>query len=69
MNVAVVGASHKPDRMSYKAVEWLRNAGHAVYPVHPVIKEIQGIKVFKSANGIDTMDACTLVLLSTGQFE
>jgi len=44
MNVAVIGASNKPDRYSYKAVVLLREIG------------------------MEALDACTLVLLATGQF-
>ena len=39
MNVIVLGASNKPDRFSYKAVDQLLQAGHTVFPVHPIIKE------------------------------
>jgi hypothetical protein len=47
MNVAVVGASNKPERYSYRAVKRLAEKGHAVFPVHPAIAEIDGIPVFK----------------------
>ncbi len=119
MNVAIIGASDKPHRYSYMALQRLRAAGHNVYPVHKVHKEIEGVKVYNSISdikeqidtvtlyvnsevsdslaneilalrprriifnpgaenyslrdlaekqGIDTVFACTLVLLSTGQF-
>src|ERR1041384_6908903 len=59
MNVAVVGASNKPDRYSYQAVMLLKEKGHAVYPVHQRIKEIDGMKVYPSikdiANAMDTV--------------
>ncbi|MDO9541430.1 MAG: CoA-binding protein [Kiritimatiellia bacterium] len=48
MNVAVLGASNKPARYSYKAVKLLAEKNHAVFPVHPAISEIDGIPVFKS---------------------
>lgn len=120
MNVAVLGASQKPERYSNMAVRMLAEMGHAVFPVHPKIGDIDGIPVFKrlvdisvpihtvsvylapersaplaqdilasrphrvifnpeaeneelarflEAEGIATMNACTLVLLRTGQFE
>ncbi len=120
MKVAVLGASNKPDRYSYKAVMLLKEKGHTVYPVHPTLTEIEGIPVFPSlrrlpaapdvisvylgpanqraiaeemlqsrprrvifnpgaenpdlaarlqAAGIEPLNACTLVLLRTGQFE
>lgn len=52
MNVAVVGASDKPDRFSYKAIKELTHHGHAVYPVHPKIREVQGIPVYHSLKDI-----------------
>ena len=120
MNVAVLGASNKPERYSHQAVVLLAQKGHAVYPIHPALAEIDGHRVFKkladvpaplhtvalyvspalsgglagdllaarparvifnpgtenpeleeklAAAGIATVQACTLVLLRTGQFE
>ena len=119
MNVAVLGASNEHNRYSYKAVKTLKEQGYFPLPVHPFIKEIDGLRVYEclediselvntitvylSANnsdrvaesliasgasriifnpgaenpklsvrlrvkGIDVVQACTLVLLSTGQF-
>jgi len=119
MNVAVLGASNKPDRYSYKALVKLTEKGHIPFPVHPGLDEIDGIPVHKSlrdipnpidtitvylsashssriaddivehgarrvifnpgaenpalrarlqAEGVEVLEACTLVLLSTGQF-
>ena len=119
MNVAVVGASNKPERYSHQAVVLLAQKGHAVYPIHPALAEIDGHRVFKkladvpvpvhtvtlyvspalsgglagdllaarpvrvifnpgtenpeleeklAAAGIAVVQACTLVLLRTGQF-
>ena len=47
MNVAVIGASNKLVRYSYQAVKLLAEKGHAVFPVHPAISEIDGMPVFK----------------------
>ena len=47
MNVAILGASNKPDRYSHKAVVLLAEKGHAVFPVHPALPEIDGHPVFK----------------------
>ena len=120
MNVAVLGASNKPDRYSYKAVMLLKEKGHTPYPVHPTLPAVDGIPVFASlchvpvsldvvtlylgpanqvnvaedivqsrprrvifnpgaenpefaeqlrATGIEALNACTLVLLKTGQFD
>lgn len=119
MNIAVLGASDKPDRYSYKAVRMLREKGHTPYPVHPALATVDGlpvsaslraipapidtITVYLSARhqqpiaeeilnrgarrvifnpgaenpelaeqlrqqGVEVLDACTLVLLTTGQF-
>ena len=119
MNVAVIGASNKPERYSYKAIALLSEKGHKPYPVHPSLPKVEGIPVYSSLRnipepidtisvylsaenqeniagdilksgarrvifnpgaenpelsdklkkaGIEAMDACTLVLLKTGQF-
>ena len=119
MNVAVLGASNKPDRYSYQAVRRLREKGHTPYPVHPALATVDGlpvsaslraipapihtITVYLSARnqqpiadeilnsgarrvifnpgtenpeleeklrqkGVEVFQACTLVLLATGQF-
>ena len=47
MNVAILGASNKPDRYSHKALVLLAEKGHAVFPVHPALPEIEGCAVFK----------------------
>ena len=120
MNVAVIGASQKPERYSYKALMLLKEEGHSPYPVHPAVRMIEGITVFSSLlhipvpldvvtlylapahqervaealirsrpkrvifnpgtenpplaerlreAGIEPLEACTLVLLKTGQFQ
>lgn len=47
MNVAVLGASSKPDRYSYQAVKLLAEKGHTVFPVHPALAAVDGVPVFK----------------------
>ena len=120
MNVAVIGASNKEHRYSYKAVKLLLEKGHAVFPVHQRVKEVEGMKVYPSIvdieeeidtvtlyvsadissqiaedilskhprriifnpgaenpdlekkareAGVETVNACTLVMLSTSQFQ
>ena len=58
-NVAVVGASPKEDRYSYKVMKLLDKMGHNPIPVAPVRKEILGRKVFPTLmaipNKIDTI--------------
>ena len=119
MNVAIIGASDKPDRYAYRALRLLEEKGHRVFPVNPALKEIEGRHVYASLTdigehidtitmyvnegissgyekqifeakprriifnpgaenrllasraqeqGIKTENACTLVLLTTGQF-
>ncbi len=61
MNVAVIGASDKPDRYSYKAVKLLQEKGHHVFPVHQRIKIIDGVSVFASIKDIpDTIHTISL---------
>lgn len=50
----VLGASAKPDRFAYKALIKLQAAGHEVVPVHPKIKQIEGIAVIASLSQIST---------------
>ncbi len=61
MNVAIIGASDKPDRFSYKALRKLLQAGHQVFPVHPKLENIEGQKVFPDLSAIATpLDTITL---------
>lgn len=41
----VLGASPKPTRYAYQALRLLDDLGYRVLPVHPVIGEIDGIRV------------------------
>lgn len=52
MNVAVLGASNKPERYSFKAVRLLREKGHTVWPVHPALADVDGLRVWPSLRGI-----------------
>ena len=40
--IAVVGHSDKPGRTSYRIAQFLREAGYKVYPVNPLVSEIDG---------------------------
>jgi uncharacterized protein len=63
MNVAVLGASNKPERYSYKAVRLLRETGHTPYPVHPALTEVDGLPVFRSLSAIPApIDTITVYL-------
>ena len=50
--VAVLGASHKPDRYSNKAVRLLKQHHYHIIPIHPVRKEIEGLQVVKQLSDI-----------------
>lgn len=59
--VVVIGASDKPQRYSYKAIESLLVYGHQPVPVNPALKEIKGIKVINDIAGIKgEVDTVTL---------
>lgn len=119
MNVAVIGASPKPERYAYMAFKRLQEHGHKVFLINPAVSEIEGHSVFATLKdlpepmdtvtmyvgaakssllqddlltlkprrvifnpgaenpglqtalenaGIEVQEACTLVLLGTGQF-
>lgn len=59
MNVAILGASNKPERYSFKALQSLKRHGHAALPVHPALETIDGTPVFRDLSalpeGIDTL--------------
>ena len=52
MNVALIGASCKPGRYAYLAFRLLREKGHAIFPVHPSLADIEGTPVFSSLKDI-----------------
>lgn len=61
MNVAVVGASDNPERMSHQAVERLAAKGHRVFPVHPKLKNLLGLPVYPSLEALpEPVDTITL---------
>lgn len=63
MNVALIGASHKPHRYAYKALQDLRNNNYTVYPVHAKLKEIEQIPVYPSITAIpDEIHTVTMYL-------
>lgn len=61
MNVAVIGASDNPEKYSYLAVKNLKENKHRVFPVHPILKEIEGTPVFASLKDIpESVDTISL---------
>lgn len=51
-HIAVVGHSNKPDRDSYQIAQFLRSAGYVVYPVNPMVQEIDGQPCYASLKDI-----------------
>src|ERR1700679_2824444 len=70
MNVAVIGASDKPERFSYQALGLLKQKGHQVFPVHQRLKAIEGMMVYPSikdiAEPIDTVSLYVAADISSG---
>jgi hypothetical protein len=70
MNVAVIGASDKPERFSYQAVALLKQKGHTVFPVHQRLKAVEGMTVYPSIKDIpqpiDTVSMYVAADISTG---
>lgn len=60
-HVAVLGASPKEERYSFKAVHMLKEHGHQPIPVHPAGHVVDGIPGVKSLRDID-VDIDTLTL-------
>ncbi len=61
MNVAVIGASNKPQRYSFQAVKLLLEHSHQVFPVHRRVKEIDGLSVYADVKDIaQPIDTVTL---------
>ncbi len=50
--VAILGASAKEDRYSYKAFKMLKEHGHQVFPVHPTLGKLEGEKVYSKLSEI-----------------
>jgi len=68
MNVAVLGASNKPDRYSFKAVRLLREKGHTPFPVHPALMEVDGLPVWPCLHAIPApVDTITVYLSARNQ--
>lgn len=63
MNVAILGASAKPERYANKAQVLLREHGHTVFPVSPTGAEILGVAGFSALSEItEKIDTLTLYL-------
>jgi predicted CoA-binding protein len=61
--VVVLGASPKPERYAYRAMEMLREYGHRPVPVNPAYLEVLGEKCYKSIADIPgPIDTVTVYL-------
>jgi hypothetical protein len=71
--VAVLGASPKEDRYSFKAVRMLLDHGHTPIPVHPAGHDVLGIHGLKSLDEItgqvDTLTMYVGAQISDGELE
>ena len=70
---AVLGASPKEDRYSFKAVHMLKEHGYQPIPVHPAGHTVDGIVALKSLDEIeDSIDTLTVYVsakISSGEFD
>lgn len=61
--VAVLGASPKPDRYAYRAMEMLRQYGHRPIPVNPAFQEVLGEKCYaRISHAPQPLDTITMYL-------
>ena len=61
--VVVMGASPKPNRYSFKAMQRLREHGHEPLPVNPAYDEILGMKCFRRVDEVPApIDTITVYL-------
>ncbi len=61
--VAVLGASPKPDRYAYKAMQMLKEYGHRAVPVNPAFEEVLGETCYPSLRELPAaIDTATLYL-------
>lgn len=63
MKVVVLGASPKPDRYAYRAMQMLRESGHQAVPVNPAFDEILGEQCYNSIADVpQPIDTVTMYL-------
>lgn len=61
MNVLIIGASHKAERYSYRAMKMLEEFGHDVVLMHPKLTTVEGRPVLQSFAEISSkIDTVTL---------
>lgn len=47
-SIAIIGASNNRNKFGNKAVRAYLQKGYKVYPVHPLLEAVEGIKAYKS---------------------
>jgi len=71
--VAVLGASPKEDRYSFRAVRMLKEHDHRPIPVHPKGHEVDGVAGLKSLDDItepvDTLTVYVNEKISDGEYD
>jgi len=61
--VAILGASPKPDRYAYQALQLLQKYGHRTLPINPAFDDILGEKCYpKISDAPGPIDTVTLYL-------
>ncbi len=61
--VAVLGASRKPERYAYRAMQLLREYGHRAVPVNPALDEVLGERCYPNIAAVPySIDTLTLYL-------
>lgn len=62
-SVAILGASPKPDRYAWQALQLLHEYGHRTFPINPAFKEILGEKCYPTISDVPgPIDTVTLYL-------
>ena len=51
-NVAILGASDRPDRYAYMAMKMLMEYGHSVYLVNPQLTQVEGLACVPSLSDV-----------------
>lgn len=49
---AVVGATNRKEKYGYKIFKDLKEKGYEVYPVHPVLQEIEGVRCYPTLSQV-----------------
>jgi len=62
-NWAVVGATNKKNKYSYKIVKTLKENGYNVYPINPEFEEIAGLKCYDKLSSVEhNIDVVDLIV-------